>query len=86
MQAEGHASVTVVNSRVGGSVQLVQGRRANVSGNRITADLQSFENAGGQTFRNNRINGNLQCKENAPAPAGGGNVVGGNKEDQCARL
>ncbi len=71
---------------VGGSVQLVQGRSATVSRNRITGDLQSFENQGTQTFRRNRVNGNLQCKENRPPPGGGANVVGGNKEDQCSGL
>jgi hypothetical protein len=86
VQAENHRAVALVLSRVGGSVQLKQGGTANVSGNRITGDLQSFENEGRQTFRRNRVNGNLQCKENRPAPTGGGNVVGGNKEDQCRRL
>ncbi len=86
VQAENHRAVTLVLSRVGGSVQLTQGRTANVSRNRITGDLQSFENDGRQTFRRNRVNGNLQCKENRPAPTGGANTVGGNKEDQCRRL
>jgi hypothetical protein len=86
VQAENHRAVTLVFSRVGGSVQLKQGGTANVSRNRITGDLQSFENDGTQTFRRNRVNGNLQCKQNRPAPRGGANVVGGNKEDQCGRL
>jgi hypothetical protein len=86
VQAENHRSVALATSTVGGSVQLKQGGGATVKANRITGDLQSFENRGAQTFRGNRINGNLQCKQNQPAPTGGGNIVGGNKEDQCARL
>jgi hypothetical protein len=86
VQAEEHRAVTLLSSRVGGSVQLKQGGSAVVSRNAITGDLQSFTNRGTQSFVSNRINGNLQCKENVPAPTGGGNIVGGNKEDQCRRL
>lgn len=86
VQAEGHRSVVVLRSTVGGSVQLKQGGGARLGGNQVGQDVQSFTNRGTQSFTSNRINGNLQCKENVPAPTGGGNVVGGNKEDQCSRL
>jgi hypothetical protein len=86
IQAEGHRAVNVVSSTVGGSIQLEQGGTASIRANKVTGDVQSFNNTGRQTISNNRINGNLQCKENAPAPTGSGNVVGGNKEDQCQGL
>lgn len=86
IQAEGHQSVSLTSSTVGGSVQLMQGGSASIGSNRITGDVQSFENRGTQTISNNRIGGNLQCKENVPAPKGSGNTVGGNAEDQCRRL
>jgi hypothetical protein len=78
--------VLLADSRVGGSVQLKQGRAANVARNAVTGDVQSFSNRGAQSFVANRINGNLQCKSNVPAPTGHSNIVQGNKEDQCRRL
>jgi hypothetical protein len=87
VQGEGARHVAVTRgSRVGGSIQVVQGRYGTVLGSRITGDVQFFENRRRIEIRRNRINGNLQCKENARRPVGGRNVVGGNKEDQCARL
>lgn len=86
VQAENHRAVTLLDSRVGGSVQLKQGGSAVVWRNAITGDLQSFTNRGAQSFVSNQINGNLQCKSNVPAPTGRGNIVQGNKEDQCRRL
>lgn len=91
VQAEDHRQVVVRNSRVGGSIQLVQGgasgiRSATFVSNRVEGDIQLFENRGTQLVSKNRIDGNLQCKENRPAPTGSANVVGGNKEDQCRRM
>jgi hypothetical protein len=86
VQAEGHGKVTLLDSRVGGSVQLKPGGSAIVWRNSITGDLQSFSNRGTQSFVSNHINGNMQCKSNVPAPTGSGNIVQGNKEDQCRRL
>jgi hypothetical protein len=91
VQAEDHKLVVVKGSRVGGSVQLVQGgtkgvRSATLTSNRVNGDIQLFENRGPQTVSNNRVGGNLQCKENRPAPTGTGNIVDGNKEDQCRNL
>ncbi len=78
--------MTVQRSVVDGSIQVVQGRAATLTANRVGSDVQSFSNRGAQTFTDNRVDGNLQCKSNRPAPTGSGNVVQGNKEDQCAGL
>jgi hypothetical protein len=78
--------VRVVDSTVGGSIQLKQGRGGAVLRNRVDSDVQLFSNRGAYTVARNRIDGNLQCKSNRPAPKGGRNVVQGDKEDQCARL
>jgi hypothetical protein len=85
--AEGARLVVVrEGSRVGGSIQVVQGRAGAVIGSRVNGDIQFFENRGRIEIRRNRVGGNLQCKENARRPVGGANVVDGVKEDQCARL
>jgi hypothetical protein len=86
VQAENHKHVGVRTSRIGGSIQVVQGGSSTVVGNKVTADIQYFENRGAIVVSKNRVNGNLQCKENSKKPTGGGNKVGGNKEDQCKRL
>jgi hypothetical protein len=88
IQAENHTRVVVngTTTKVGGSIQLVQGLSATIRNTRVNGDIQLFENEGAQVVSTNRINGNLQCKENDSAPTGGGNVVGGNAEDQCEDL
>ena len=86
VQAENHKHVEVRTSRIGGSIQVVQGGSSTVTGNTVTLDIQYFENRGAIVVSTNRVNGNLQCKENTKKPTGGGNKVGGNKEDQCKRL
>jgi uncharacterized protein with beta-barrel porin domain len=88
VQAEDHKRVVLngTTTRVGGSVQLVQGGSALVSRTKVNGDVQFFENDGAIVVSNNRIGGNLQCKENDPDPTGGGNVVKGNAEDQCEGL
>lgn len=87
VQSEGHRLVRVLDSRVGGSIQLKQGGALDLRRNIVTADIQVFTNTTGtKTIYTNRVNGNLQCKENVPAPVGSGNIVQGNKEDQCRRL
>ncbi len=91
VQAEDHRLVIVRTSQVGGSIQLVQGgatgiQSAALTGNRVSGDVQLFENLGPQVVSNNRIDGNLQCKANQPAPKGTGNIVDGNREDQCRKL
>jgi hypothetical protein len=88
IQAENHRRVVVngTATRVGGSIQLVQGGSASVQKAKVKGDVQLFENDGVQVVSTNRIDGNLQCKENDSDPTGGGNVVGGNAEDQCEGL
>lgn len=87
VQSEGHRYVRVLDSRVGGSIQLKQGSALDLRRNIVTGDIQLLTNTTGAKYvYSNRVNGNLQCKENRPAPIGSGNVVAGNKEDQCARL
>jgi hypothetical protein len=88
IQAENHARVVVngATTRVGGSIQLVQGGSATLRNAKVKGDIQLFENDGPLVVSTNRINGNLQCKENDTEPTGGGNVVGGNAEDQCEDL
>jgi hypothetical protein len=87
VQAENHRRVLVAGgSRVGGSVQIVQGHRFTLRRTTVGSDVQVFENHGRIRIRNNEIDGNLQCKENRREPSGGNNRVGGNKEDQCRRL
>jgi hypothetical protein len=83
VQGQNARRVNVVKrSRVGGSVQVVQGRAAKVTKSKINADVQMFENSGRIRIAHNVIDGNLQCKENAQTPIGGDNIVHGNKEDQ----
>lgn len=78
---------TVVQTSVGGSIQLNDNRTAlAIQGNDVNGDVQAFDNSGGVLIADNTVDGNLQCKTNAPAPVGGGNAVQGNKEDQCANL
>jgi len=95
IQAENHERVVVrprtvddrtIRSRVGGSIQLVQGGGGRLLRNVVDSDIQLFSNDGRFEVRRNRVGGNLQCKSNDPRPVGGGNVVQGNKEDQCRGL
>ncbi len=86
VQAEGAALVRVVDSTVGGSIQLKQGKGGALLRNRVDSDIQLFSNRAAFTVTSNRVEGNLQCKSNKPKPTGGRNIVEGNKEDQCARL
>lgn len=91
IQAENHDRVVVRDrkgsrSRVGGSIQLVQGGGGKLLRNIVDGDIQLFSNDGRFKVRRNRVDGNLQCKSNSPRPVGGGNVVEGNKEDQCRGL
>jgi hypothetical protein len=95
IQAENHDRVVVkprkvdgrvVKSRVGGSIQLVQGGGGKLLRNVVDSDVQLFSNDGRFTVRGNVVGGNLQCKSNQPEPRGGNNRVQGNKEDQCRGL
>jgi hypothetical protein len=77
----------IVNSRVGGNIQLEDNRSPLlVQLNAVAEDVQVNANTGGAVIQSNTIDGNLQCQSNTPAPTGGGNIVGGSKEDQCEAL
>ena len=95
VQAENHRTVVVrprtvgdrvVKSRVGGSIQLVQGGGGKLLSNVVEGDVQLFSNDRRFEVRRNVVGGNLQCKSNAPRPVGGANRVEGDKEDQCRGL
>ena len=95
IQAENHERVVVkpravddrtVKSRIGGSIQLVQGGGGRLLRNVVDSDIQLFSNDARFTVRGNVVGGNLQCKSNSPRPVGGDNRVEGNKEDQCQGL
>jgi hypothetical protein len=65
IQAEGAALVDVnSNSTVGGSVQIVQGRRARIVNTSINADLQYNSNTGALIANSNQIGGSLQAFQN----------------------
>jgi hypothetical protein len=65
VQAEGARDVTIRDaSRVGGSVQVVQGGAATVANSRINGDIQYDENSEALSIRRNRIGGNVQVMQN----------------------
>jgi hypothetical protein len=88
IQGKEAAQVTVTGAltKVGGSVQLVEGGGVTLTTIRVKGDVQLFDNLGPMAITGNRIDGNLQCKENLPEPVGAGNLVQGNAEDQCEDL
>jgi hypothetical protein len=88
VQAKEHLLVRLngMTTKIGGSVQLVDGGAATLNTIRVKGDVQLFDNSGPQTLTGNRIDGNLQCKENLPLPTGSGNIVKGNAEDDCEGL
>jgi hypothetical protein len=84
VQVENGGAVSVLRSRVGGSVQTKSNNGlSRVVRNRVGADVQFFSNRGGFAVWYNRIDGNLQCKSNGLPRRGDHNIVQGNKEDQC---
>jgi hypothetical protein len=88
IQGKEAAQVTVTGAltKVGGSIQLVEGGGVTLTQIRVKGDVQLFDNFGAIALSGNRIDGNLQCKENLPEPIGAGNLVQGNAEDQCEDL
>jgi hypothetical protein len=79
VQAENARKVVVARrSRVGGSVQLVQGGRVRVVDSRITADILIDENARWQEIRRNVVGGNIQAFQNSGGVAIYRNRVDGN--------
>lgn len=87
IQAEGHARVSVVKStlrasRVGGSVQIAQGKNASVLDTTINGSLQVEQNNGLFNFSRNIIGSDLQAFSNT----GTGLTISSNRIDgnlQC---
>lgn len=82
IQAENARNVIVrAGSRVGGSIQIVQGRRAKVKWTKVGSDILFDDQRGSLRARRNVIGGNLQAFQNS-----GGIVIKGNRIDgnlQC---
>jgi hypothetical protein len=79
VQGEGARRVNVVrNSRVGGSVQVVQGEFAKVKESRIKGDILYDENAAALTAVSNRVGGNIQAFQNTSGVEIATNRVDGN--------
>jgi hypothetical protein len=79
VQAEEAQKVVVREvSKVGGSVQIVQGAAAKIVGNRITGDILFDEQNGGLTANGNRIGGNLQAFQNTGGVTINNNDIDGN--------
>jgi hypothetical protein len=88
VQGENARRVNVVRrSRVGGSVQVVQGTFAKVKRSRINADILFDENGGHLRAVSNRVGGNIQAFKNTGGLQIATNRVDGNlqcKENQPA--
>jgi hypothetical protein len=88
VQGENARRVNVVgDSRVGGSVQVVQGTFAKVKKSRINADILYDENTGSLRVISNRVGGNIQAFKNTGGLEIASNTVDGNlqcKENEPA--
>jgi hypothetical protein len=79
VQAENARKVVVrEGSKVGGSVQIVQGYAARIVRNRITGDILFDDQEGPLTARKNRIGGNLQAFQNTGGVTISNNRIDGN--------
>ena len=78
IQSEGFRNVTVEDSRVGGSVQLVQGGRADLRRTRINADILFDDNDRWNIARRNNVGGNIQAFQNTGGVQIRRNQVDGN--------
>ena len=79
VQAENAANVRVLQgSRIGGSVQVVQGRAARVADSRVNGDIQYFENDGFLYVLRNYVGGSVQIMSNAGGVDIRRNVIDGN--------
>jgi hypothetical protein len=79
VQGENARNVMVLDgSRVGGSVQVVQGRAATVSNSRINGDILYDENNNRVRVLQSRIGGNVQAFQNTGGVEIRGNVIDGN--------
>jgi hypothetical protein len=79
VQAENSRNVVVnEGSRIGGSVQIVQGGAARIVGNRITGDILFDEQGRLLVANRNRIGGNLQAFQNDGGVRINNNRIDGN--------
>ena len=79
VQAENSKLVQVLeNSRVGGSVQLKQGRAASVNDSHVDGDIQYESNSGMLRALRNDVGGNLQVMQNVGGVELRRNVIDGN--------
>ncbi len=79
VQAEGAANVRVLSaSRVGGSIQIVQGGAARIADSTVNADILFDENTRAVSALRNVVGGNIQAFQNTGGVAISGNRVDGN--------
>lgn len=79
VQAENARNVQILEtSRVGGSVQVVQGGGATVADSRVNADILYDSNSSPLRVVRNRIGGNVQAFQNSGGVAISRNVIDGN--------
>jgi hypothetical protein len=79
VQGENAWRVNVVNgSRIGGSVQVVQGGAATVADSRVTGDILYDDNASALRVLRNRVGGNVQAFQNTGGVQVTSNVIDGN--------
>jgi hypothetical protein len=79
VQGENARNVIVrKNSRVGGSVQVVQGKKAKVAYSKVKKDILYDDQSGRGIVRRNNVGGNVQAFQNTGGVRIRGNVIDGN--------
>ena len=85
VQGEGFRNVTVHDSRIGGSVQVVQGGLVDIRRNRINGDVLFDENTRRNIARRNVVGGNIQAFQNTGGVEILRNVVDANLQCKANR-
>ena len=84
IQAKEFTSVRINGaSKIGGSIQLIEGfattgALATINGTRVKGEIQLDENFGAVVITNNRVNGDVQLFDNAGSSSIATNLIGGN--------
>jgi hypothetical protein len=79
VQGEGARNVIVrKTSRVGGSVQVVQGRKAKVANSKVNGDILYDDQNARVSAVSNNVGGNVQAFQNTGGTRIAGNVIDGN--------
>lgn len=79
VQGEGARNVIVrKKSRVGGSVQVVQGKKVSVANSQINGDILYDDESGRVSALNNNVGGNVQAFQNTGGTRVAKNVIDGN--------